>query len=195
MNIISLPLPVTLVNGIVADGGQVQTDLNYIATAVNANAASSGANNDITSLDALLNLPPNLSAKGLSLTNSTINLSTINTSSIDSSTVGVTQPIGTSSKQLATMEAVTQAAFFASLPGITNLVKDYLTTNDGSVGSWTKLLKNSVIHFADALDVTKQIAFDSSAVSTGTTRTIHMPDRDINLSGVNDYLLIAQGVI
>lgn len=46
-------LPYTLVDGQIADGGQVMSDLNTIANGVNANAAHNGANNDITSLSGL----------------------------------------------------------------------------------------------------------------------------------------------
>lgn len=46
-------LPTQLLNGTVADAPSVMTDFNYIVQQVNANAAASGANNDITSLLAL----------------------------------------------------------------------------------------------------------------------------------------------
>lgn len=46
-------LPVTLLNGTTADATQVMADFNFIAAQVNANAASAGANSNITSLTGL----------------------------------------------------------------------------------------------------------------------------------------------
>lgn len=52
-NIIPTPLPYIFQNGTVADATQVNADLNTIVNSINAGAASSGANSDITSLNTL----------------------------------------------------------------------------------------------------------------------------------------------
>lgn len=46
-------LPVTLTNGTVADASQVMQDFNYIVSQTNANAATAGANSNITALTGL----------------------------------------------------------------------------------------------------------------------------------------------
>lgn len=55
-NIVPTPLPFIFQNGTVADATQVNSDLNTIVSNVNSKAASAGANADITSLSALVNL-------------------------------------------------------------------------------------------------------------------------------------------
>lgn len=63
-------LPVTLTNGTTADATQVMSDLNWIVNQVNAGAAASGSNADITSMTALtaitqkLTLGSNLAVTG-----------------------------------------------------------------------------------------------------------------------------------
>lgn len=51
-------LPYTLTNGTTADAAQVMADFSQIVTQVNANAAASGANSDITSLVAVTSIGP-----------------------------------------------------------------------------------------------------------------------------------------
>jgi microcystin-dependent protein len=51
--IVTVPLPVTLTNGTLADANQVMSDFNAIVTGVNTNGAKNGANSDITSLSVL----------------------------------------------------------------------------------------------------------------------------------------------
>jgi hypothetical protein len=56
MSIITTPLPYIFSNGTTADATQVNADLNQIVGNVNANAAASGANADITSMSQLATL-------------------------------------------------------------------------------------------------------------------------------------------
>lgn len=44
---------------------------------------------------------------------------------------------------------------------------------------------SSQLFFADNSDATKQLAIDPSAIATGTTRTIIMPDSDVQLGLAN----------
>src|SRR5713101_7230346 len=119
MAIVSTPLPIQLTNGTVADGGQVMTDLNAIASNVNSNAAQNGVNSDITSLTALTSIPSNLTAIGTTITNGTFNTCSIVGNTIDSTTTGVTQAVGTNTTQLATMAAIVNQAFLTGLPSQT----------------------------------------------------------------------------
>src|ERR1700688_3551090 len=100
--IVTQPLPITLLNGTIADAGQVMTDLNAIASNVNANAAKNGVNSDITSLTALTSIAPGLTITGATITNSTLINDSIIGATIDSTTTGITQPTGTNTTQLAT---------------------------------------------------------------------------------------------
>lgn len=197
MAIVQLPLPIQLINGNVADGGQVMTDLNAIASNVNANAAKNGVNNDITSLTALISIAPGLTITGASLTNSTITNCTIVGCSIDATTTGVTQPLGTANTTLATTEFVSNTAFATALPGISPAVANYFVTNNGLVASWSNLLLTGTMRFADSIDTTKRVAFDVSRLPTNTTVTLVIPPgaSSIIVSPVPDYLLFAQGII
>jgi len=60
------------------------------------------------------------------------------------------------------------------------MIIDGITTIDGTVILSEALLINTVI--ADDIDNTKQVAFDASGITTGTTRTISMPDQNIDLT-------------
>lgn len=135
MAIVTLPLPIQLINGNVADGGQVQTDLNAIASNVNANAAKNGVNNDITSLTALISIAPGLTITGATIFSSSFTNGTIVTSAIDSATTGVTQPLGTSTTQLATTAFVSNVAFSTALPAQTGNAGKFVTTN-GTTAFW-----------------------------------------------------------
>jgi len=67
---------------------------------------------------------------------------------------------------------------------------DKMLTTDATNASWTALLKAATIRFADSTDTTKRLAFNVSGVSTGTTRTAIVPDRNINLAGDLDVRAI-----
>ena len=197
MTIVSLPLPITLINGTVADAGQVMQDLNAIASNVNANAAKNGVNSDITSLTALISVNSGVTATGWTISNSTINTSSLVGCTIDATTTSVTQPIGTSNKTLATTEFVANTAFSTSLPAISPGVANFFVTNNGSVASWSNLLRTGTIRFADSTDTTKRLAFDVSQLPTNTTVTLTIPAGypSIVVTPVPDYLLFAQGII
>lgn len=197
MAIVALPLPIQLINGNVADGGQVQTDLNYIASQTNANAAKNGVNSDITALTALLSISPGLTITGAVITASTINSSSIIGSTIDGTTTGVTEPPGTNDTTLATTAFVISTAFATALPAISLAVKDDFITNNGATAFWSNLLKTGTIRFADSTDTTKRIAFDASQIPTNTTVTITVAPGfpNILVQPVPDFLLFSQGVI
>ena len=59
-------------------------------------------------------------------------------------------------------------------------VEDALLALDAAVGSATAAVDTTfrIVNFTDA---TKKIAFSAAGISTGTTRTITMPDSDVNL--------------
>lgn len=196
MAIVALPYPIQLINGNVADGGQVQSDLNYVASQVNANAAKNGVNSDITALTALLSISAGLTITGAFITASTINASSIIGSTIDGTTTGITQPAGTNNTTLATTAFVIATAFSAALPAISLAVANFLITNNGSIASWSNLLRTGTIRFADSTDTTKRIAFDASQIPTNTTVTLSIPlgFPNIVLTPVPDFLLFAQGV-
>lgn len=119
-----------MMNGQIADGGQVMTDLNAIASNVNANAAKSGVNSDITQLTSLTSI-----TSSVNLSNATFNGAQIIGSTIDSTTTGVTQPVGTNTNQLATMAALAQAALTTALPDQSGHAGLFVSTN-GTIASW-----------------------------------------------------------
>jgi len=151
MAIVNLPLPITLINGNVADGGQVMTDLNAIASNVNANAAANGVNSDITALTALISLPINLTVTGWNLTNPIITGATIIGATIDSTTTGVTLPVGTNTNQLATMAAVVQAGLSSALPGQPGGQPIYFITSRNGAAQWTVYVNDSRYKSAQGL--------------------------------------------
>jgi hypothetical protein len=151
MPIVSLPLPIQLVNGNVADGGQVMTDLNAIASNVNANAAASGVNNDITALNALVSLPSGLTVVDWDLTAPNITGGTLTGVSIDSTSTAVTLPTGTNTNQIATMAAIVQAGLSSVLPGQPGGQPIYFLTTRNSFASWTVYVNDSRYKSAQGL--------------------------------------------
>jgi hypothetical protein len=83
-----------------------------------------------------------------------------------------------------TKNYVDQQAFAAALPSQTGNDGKLITT-DGSAASWSELLKTGTIRFADSTDTTKRLAFDVSGVSTGTTRTVTIPNSSITMVGTD----------
>lgn len=135
MTIVTLPLPIQLVNGTVADAGQVMTDLNAIASNVNTNAAKNGVNSDITSLTALTTINAGVTMSGEFITNSTITGGTIVGAAIDTTTTAVTQPVGTNTTQLATMAAIFNQILSTVLPNQAGNSGKFISTN-GVVADW-----------------------------------------------------------
>jgi hypothetical protein len=80
----------------------------------------------------------------------------------------------------------------ASAPSIGNVWT--ATAVDGS-GYWAApasaptVFSDSAFRVQDNGDATKQLAFEVSAITTATTRTITMPDADVDLTKVNNALL------
>lgn len=146
MPIIGLPLPQQLVNGTIADAGEVMTDLNFLASNVNANAAKNGVNSDITSLTALTSIVSGLSITGATITSSTFTNGSIVNSTIDGSNTGVTQALGTSTTQFATTEFVNNQAFSTVLPNQAGNGGKFLKT-DGTNATWSYVTPNVQISY------------------------------------------------
>lgn len=146
MAIVTVPLPIQLLNGTVADAGQVMTNFNALASNVNANAAKNGVNSDITSLTALISIAPGLTITGATISNSVINTSSIVGSTIDSTTTGVTQPTGTNTTQLATTAFVVQTAFSSQLPALLGNAGKFLKT-DGIIAFWANISPNPQFNY------------------------------------------------
>ena len=88
---------------------------------------------------------------------------------------------GTNFQLLAvTKNYVDQLVFAPVLPNQSGNA-DKLLGTDGTNAAWTALLKTAVMRFADSTDITKLIALSASGITTGTTRTITMPDKDVTL--------------
>jgi hypothetical protein len=101
-----------------------------------------------------------------------------------------TPATGDSSTKIATTAFVAAAAFSSSLPAISGSTTDYFVTNNGTVGSWGYKLKTGVIRWADSTDVTKLVAMNLTALTTGTTRTVVAPDRDCKLGGLSHMVVL-----
>lgn len=58
--------------------------------------------------------------------------------------------------------------------------------SDGTSPSWQSAsLLDDITHIQNAADITKEIRFDASAITTGNQRVASMPDSDITLAGIN----------
>jgi len=103
------------------------------------------------------------------------------THTFPATTYGVTAAAGASGTQFATLDFVNSAIISPQIPGLTGNEYKFLTTTNGTSSSFTNLLKSTVIRVADGTDLTKLAAFDLSALATGTTRQIVMPNHDVAL--------------
>jgi hypothetical protein len=172
MAIVTLPLPILLLNGNVADGGQVMTDLNAIASNVNANAAKNGVNSDITSLTALVSIAPGLTITGATITASSFIGGTIVGTAIDATSTVPTAAPGTVGNEIASVDFVNQAAFSTVLPAQAGNAGKSLQTN-GTSAFW------AFINLATGVIGVLPVANGGSS----------------GQSGAPDFLLFAQGVI
>lgn len=84
----------------------------------------------------------------------------------------------------------TSLAFSSALPSISGAVADYFTTNDGATGSWSNLLKATVIRFKDGADASKLLAFSLSGITTATTRTVTIPDKSGTMAMTSDLVFV-----
>lgn len=137
MAIVTLPLPIQLLNGQIADGGQVMSDLNAIASNVNSNAAKNGVNSDITELTALTALNAGLTLTDATLSNCDFNTGTIVGSAIDSTTTVPTAVTGTSDTTLANTAFVTATAFSGVLPAQPGTTRPYGLFTRSSLPFWS----------------------------------------------------------
>lgn len=97
------------------------------------------------------------------------------TGAFSGAVTGATATAGDNSTKFATTAYVQSTAFSSALPSQTGNA-DKFTTTDGSTPSWTDSLKATVMRWVDGSDTTKKLAFGLSGITTGTTRTITIPD-------------------
>jgi len=84
-----------------------------------------------------------------------------------------------------TKNYVDQLAFNSALPAQAGNTDKVITTNS-TVASWTANLKDSVINFVNSSDITKKLAFTLSGLTTGTTRTVTIPDKSGTMAMLSD---------
>jgi hypothetical protein len=93
--------------------------------------------------------------------------------------VGVTQAQSSSDTSPASTAfvhtAVNAAAMSATTPTVIGDAGKFWGT-DGVTPSWSTDLKATLFRLTDGTDTTKKLAFDASGVTTGTTRTLTIPD-------------------
>ena len=63
------------------------------------------------------------------------------------------------------------------------------TTKKITVDNLFKIL-SSLFRIKDSSDITKQVAFDTSGITTGTTRTLTVPDVDLTLIGKDNTVTV-----
>ncbi|OQW46493.1 MAG: hypothetical protein A4S09_16380 [Proteobacteria bacterium SG_bin7] len=68
-------------------------------------------------------------------------------------------------------------------------VQDHLEGIDAALTSAGNEKADDVFRVVDNLDGTKKLAFQVAAVATGTTRTVSIPDANVNLADVNQAVL------
>lgn len=115
------------------------TDLNSIASNVNANAAKNGVNSDITALTALTSITSSVSFTSATLINPIIVGGTATGLALDSTSTVVTAPVNTNSTEIASTAFVNQVAFNAALPAQPgDTVPRFLSTLSG-IASWISI--------------------------------------------------------
>lgn len=78
------------------------------------------------------------------------------------------------------------------LPDQTGKTDYVLTANAGGAGvaGWGNSINATVVKFRDGTDATKLLAFDLSAITTGTTRTIVWPDKGGTAATTADIAMV-----
>lgn len=101
---------------------------------------------------------------------------------------------GDNSTKAASTAFVVGQAFSAALPAQTGNADKVVTTN-GSVASWTDLLKAGTMKWADSTDTTKRVQFDLSGLTTGQTRTMRWQDRSGYVGGMDRSSRTANAIL
>jgi hypothetical protein len=83
----------------------------------------------------------------------------------------------------------TGLAFSTALPAQGGNADKFVTT-DGAIASWSALLKATVMRFKDGADATKLMAFDLSGITTATTRTVAMPNKNGTMAMTSDIGMV-----
>lgn len=82
-------------------------------------------------------------------------------------------------------------ASYSNFTPSTATVKGALSAIDSALGSSTASSAfDGTFRIKNTADNSRQIAFDASAIAGATTRTISMPDADVNLADVNNAVLV-----
>ena len=71
--------------------------------------------------------------------------------------------------------------------GVVAAINSELGGTDWQTSGGSNEYADNVFRINDDSDATKQIAFQASAISTGTTRTITMPDADVDLGNIVEF--------
>jgi hypothetical protein len=79
-------------------------------------------------------------------------------------------------------------AFSGALPNQTANADKFVTTN-GTVASWSNLLKDGTIRWANSSDTTKLVVYDLSGITTATTRTVTMPNKSGTMAMTSDVFM------
>lgn len=85
--------------------------------------------------------------------------------------------------------ALLATSFAAALPAQAGNAWKF-TTTDGTTAGWDYRLNTSVIRWADGADLTKQVALNLSGLTTGTTRTVTLPNKSGTLAMTSDLNLV-----
>lgn len=89
---------------------------------------------------------------------------------------------GTNNTQIATTAFVVATAVGGTVPvGGSDAGK--LFGNDGATATWGTKFNTTVVDFADGTDATKVLTMDLSGISTGTTRTLTIPNATTTMVG------------
>jgi hypothetical protein len=98
--------------------------------------------------------------------------------------------LGSSSPGTAGSTRIGDDNSYSNFSPSTATVKGALSAIDSALGSATASTAiDSVFRIKNFTDNTKQIAFSAAGIATGTTRTITMPDADVNLADANNAIL------